>query len=493
MQFKRIYFVLAFLGVIAIAIAIPVVFVVFGLESDPLVLPEKKLGLEDVGRIRQMLKENNPRRLKAGEIKELLVTERDVNLVLYYALSHSQFKKTLKTRIYLNPNSANARFTYIMPSNPFGAYLNVSAYLTQSSDSIAVDKLDIGSLTVPGWIVNPTWKIAHGYLQRHEKYSALIEGLQAIKNIDFNENNMVLVYQWLPEVVDQLKNRGRIFLLPDDEAEKILIYTAQLAMISRNVDGNSASLTRFFRPLFQMALERTNAGSDPAAENRALILALTIYSMGRTPDRIVGNRRFKKVERPRPVMNVKLREEGSSDKTFRAEGINKSRRPGQVLNLTLLDQGEKSKATGSKAGKTDSLPRRIRLSLLDRGDLALHFLVSAAITVSTGGGMADLLGLFKEMSDSQGGSGFSFADLAADRSGVRLAEESMRSAFHAEALQQQMSKPLKEVDFMPGVDSLPEGIMELEFKNRYQDLDSAAYRMVDDEISRRIAACRIYE
>ncbi|MDY6972534.1 MAG: hypothetical protein SV775_09420 [Thermodesulfobacteriota bacterium] len=495
MQFKRIFLALAVLAVTAITlmIAILVVLAVFGLESDPLVLPQKKLALEDVRRIKQVLKENNPRRLKAGEIKELSVSERDVNLVLFYVLSHSPFRKTLTTHVYLNQNSANALFTYVMPANPFGAYLNVSAYLHQSIDSIDVDKLRIGSVALPGWVVDLILKFALNYLQQHEKFNSVIECLQSIRSIDFDEDNVVVVYQWRPEIVDQIKDQGKSLLLPDSEAEKLLIYTAQLAMISRNVDGNSASLTRFFQPLFKMALHRTNSGGDPIAENRALILALTIYGMGRTPDRIVGNRGLKEVERPRPVANVTLKENSGRDKSFRPAEVKETRRPRRVLNLTLLDRKEKGKASGSDVGKSNKIPRRIKLSLLNRGDLALHFMVSAAITVSAGGGMADLLGLFKEMSDSQGGSGFSFADLAADRAGVRLAEKSMRSPVHAEALQRQMGRTLNEADFMPRVDSLPEGIMELEFKSRYRDLDSAAYRMVDDEISRRIAECSIYE
>ncbi|MBW1767294.1 MAG: hypothetical protein JRJ65_09625 [Deltaproteobacteria bacterium] len=132
------------------------------------------------------------------------------------------------------------------------------------------------------------------------------------------------------------------------------------------------------------------------------------------------------------------------------------------------------------------------LTLRGRQDLALHFLVSAAIAVSAGGGMADFMGLFKEMDDSRGGSGFSFADLAADRAGVKFANAGTGSSFSANLLQQQMSGQLKEGDFMPRVDHLPEGIMELELKKKYKDLDSATYRIVDEEIERRIVACRVY-
>jgi hypothetical protein len=97
------------------------------------------------------------------------------------------------------------------------------------------------------------------------------------------------------------------------------------------------------------------------------------------------------------------------------------------------------------------------------------------------------------LDDSRGGSGFSFADLAADRAGVRFAEMAIGSSQQAKLLQQRMGGNFKETDFMPRIDNLPEGIQELEFKRRYKDLDSETYRMVEAEIELRIVACQIYQ
>jgi hypothetical protein len=49
-----------------------------------------------------------------------------------------------------------------------------------------------------------------------------------------------------------------------------------------------------------------------------------------------------------------------------------------------------------------------------------------------------------------------------------------------------------ETEFMPRVDNLPEGIMALELKQQYDNLDSAAYRMINAEIDRRLADCWLY-
>ena len=439
-----------------ITVAIPVALVTFGLESNPLVLPEKKLTIQDVKRLKQMARENNPRKLLAGEIKELSITERDLNLLTYYALSHTPYGKRLNARFNLYPKTANIHLTYRLPDNPFDPYLNVTVSLSESHYKIHIGKVDIGALTIPGWLLKPILRYADNYLQRYEEYRTIIDMYNTIESIRLNEKKCAIVYQWQPNVANQLKERGRNLMLPHEERKRLLVYNEQLMKISRTINGNKSSIVNFLQPLFQMAKERTNAGNDPADENRAVILTLTIYILGMDMNKFV-------------------------------------RRPPRVMNLTIVEPGDHEKTVSPKELKEAPRPRRIRLSLIQRGDLAAHFLVSAAITVSAGGGMGDLLGLFKEMDDSRGGSGFSFADLTADRAGVKLAKLSQNSSLHAKLLQQQMSAALKESDFMPRIDNLPEGIMELQFKTRYRDLDSESYRMIDNEIDSRIAACRIYQ
>jgi hypothetical protein len=134
----------------------------------------------------------------------------------------------------------------------------------------------------------------------------------------------------------------------------------------------------------------------------------------------------------------------------------------------------------------------VTITLLEREDLALHFLISAALAASADSGIAEALGVFKELDDSKGGSGFSFADLAADRAGIRFAEAASETVQDAQQLQKRVSQVKSETEFMPQVDNLPEGIMALELKQKYGNLDSASYRMINAEIDLRIAACWLY-
>jgi hypothetical protein len=64
-----------------------------------------------------------------------------------------------------------------------------------------------------------------------------------------------------------------------------------------------------------------------------------------------------------------------------------------------------------------------RVTLGARWDLMAHFIYSAGITLATQQGIGIAAVEFKELLDSgKSGSGFSFADLAADRAGVRFVD-----------------------------------------------------------------------
>ena len=132
------------------------------------------------------------------------------------------------------------------------------------------------------------------------------------------------------------------------------------------------------------------------------------------------------------------------------------------------------------------------LSLEQRKDFGQHFLVSAAIAASADGLLANVVGLNKEVSDAQGGSGFSFTDIAADRAGTRFGEMATTSAESARRVQRLLSAGMRETDFIPLIRDLPEGMQASEFKRRYGSVGSASYQAVMDEIERRVAGCSLY-
>ena len=138
-------------------------------------------------------------------------------------------------------------------------------------------------------------------------------------------------------------------------------------------------------------------------------------------------------------------------------------------------------------------PRPFALTLRGRRDLAQHFLVSAAIASGGDTLLSHAVGVFKEVSDSRGGSGFSFVDLAADRAGTRLGALAVSSAREAVYVHEFIGNSRSESDFMPAIHGLLENMSEAEFKARFTAVDSPAYRMVLDEIDQQLAACRLYQ
>lgn len=134
-------------------------------------------------------------------------------------------------------------------------------------------------------------------------------------------------------------------------------------------------------------------------------------------------------------------------------------------------------------------PRPVTLTLRERGDLAQHFVISAAIAAQAGAPLAKAVGLDKEIDDSQRGSGFSFVDLAADRAGTRLGQLAARSP---ERLAAAVAAGLTDAALLPPIDGLPEHMMADEFSRRFGSPEAPAYRQMSDEIDRRIAALALF-
>ncbi len=130
--------------------------------------------------------------------------------------------------------------------------------------------------------------------------------------------------------------------------------------------------------------------------------------------------------------------------------------------------------------------------LYKRNDLAQHFIGAASITASVSSQIAQVLGEEKELHDAQGGSGFSFIDLTADKAGTRFGELAVASPVSARKLQQDMAAINDYTAFMPNPTELPENMNEIEFKERYGSINSAAYQKISKQIDALIAETFIY-
>ncbi len=217
-----------------------------------------------------------------------------------------------------------------------------------------------------------------------------------------------------------------LFTIQDHQ--QIETYQQRLAAITKN-SKSSLNLTELLMPIFQLANERSNQG-NAIAENRDALLVLTFY-----------------------VNHIDL---------------------GKII--------PQSKNWPHPIWRT--------VTLNNRGDFPKHYLVSAMLAAYAGTPFADAAGVFKEIEDLHGGSGFSFNDIAADRAGTLIGEQAISSEPIAKKIQKFMATA-KESDIFPFTSDLPEFMPEAEFLQRFGGTQGEAYKRMMAEIERRVAELAI--
>jgi hypothetical protein len=137
--------------------------------------------------------------------------------------------------------------------------------------------------------------------------------------------------------------------------------------------------------------------------------------------------------------------------------------------------------------------RLSRVTLRGRTDWTKHFWVSAALTLLSKDVVSLAVGLLKEELDAgRGGSGFSFADLSADRTGTMFAMCATRDESAARAMQDRIIRGFSVDAFFPAADDLPEGLTDAQLKSRYGGVNGDGYNHLLQEIDRRIVDCAAY-
>ncbi len=426
------------LACILLMLACPVIFLLTVIDKESKVDKSPELSFDNVTRVEQLVKNNKPDSILKKEVRHVQMSEQDLNLLADYGASQLGNDVIVYPEIRLVDPLIYLCATVKIPKTPLGEYINTEIRLVINDGKPDIDYIRIGRMNIPGVIINFVASFVGQHLLTPMDYNLFARTMNDLKSVSIRGKQLLLVYQWNPHSLAQIHESGKDFVIPPEHQDKLVFYAnalTDLAVTVKKYHSGPISLSRVIRPLFQLACEQSSVSKDPVKENQALLQVLSLFCFGHGIDKLVSVEKFK-----------------------------------QVKPLTS-----------------------IHFTLSGRDDLPKHFLISAGLAASAGSKLSNFAGLSKEVDDSDMGSGFSFADLAADRAGVRLAELATESGAGASRLQQKMAAVTKENEFMPQIDRLPEGIMELEFKKQYKDLDSKAYAMIDDEISRRIDACSVYK
>lgn len=247
-----------------------------------------------------------------------------------------------------------------------------------------------------------------------------------IQQVQMRHGQLSIAYAWGADAPARLLAA----LLPVQEHQRLRVYAIELAKATASLDpAQAVSLSQLLPPMFELARRRTAEGGTGALENRAALMVLGMVANG--------------------------------------------------IGLSVL--------LPERAAELDRRP--ITLTLGGRRDFPQHFLVSATLAAQNGVSAADTIGLFKELADARGGSGFSFNDMAANRAGTRLGALAVRSP---DKLQARLITGLAEQDFMPDVADLPEYMAEPEFRQRFGGPGSPEYERMVADIERRLGSTALF-
>lgn len=225
----------------------------------------------------------------------------------------------------------------------------------------------------------------------------------------------------------QLIEQARDIVVQQQSPQALEAYHIYLQRLHSRGIGLRGELSEVLQPLFTLA-QRRSTNQDPRDENRALLAILGAWASG------AGMRQLVPDAQPLAPFNLTLR---------------------------------------------------------GRVDLAQHFLVSAAIAAQGDSHLANAVGLYKEVRDAQGGSGFSFSDLAADLAGSRFGSAASDQRRRAAKLQAAFESGIEEADIMPTIHGLRDGMTSAQFRDRFGHPNDPRYQDLITEIDRRLDACRL--
>jgi hypothetical protein len=402
------------------------------LERDPAVPERPPITSAEKRHFVSLFRGKDPRRVPWSETRTLRLSAQELDALVAWAASVG-FRA--RTTIGLAPGVVSAVASVAAPRT--GRWLNVAASARVGIDagrlSVAEPRLRVGRLTVPPRLLDLVTPYVVAGLQGDRDLRRVLPAVQSLR---VGPDEAVLTYGR----VDMPRGLLARLVWGEDvsDAMREAVYVQVdrlLAALSRAPEGD-ARFGAALETAFRLARDRSPGGSA-VEENRAALLALGI---------VLGHPRV-------------------------------SRAVGEKLDEERADLSERL---------------RTRTTLRGRADWTRHFAVSGALTVVSAVAPSDAAGLLKEELDADGGSGFSFGDLLADRAGTTFAEVATRDEARATTVQERLAGGFRVDEYFPPADGLPEGIPDAELLSRYGGVGGPLYRRVADDVERRVAACAAY-
>ncbi len=398
--------------------------VYLAIDDTAVVQRQATLTPAHVERARRLLALHDPRTMRAGVLRSMVVSEADLDLAANYLVNRYARGSS---RVALLDGVISVRASLNLPVNPVGRFINLEVALRESDRLPRIDALRLGRVPIPGFVGN--WLLERG-LDRLQQREQLTAAADVIRQVRSRDGFLIVDFEWNEATPDRLQAA----LVGQQEQARWRVYQERLvALAAIPAMGRVVSLDRLLGPLLQLALERGGAGgADAAQESRSALIVLAFYVNGKGLSALVPQARYWPTA------------------------------------------------------------KRHVVTLAGRTDLTQHFTISAALAVTAGSPLADVVGLYKELDDARGGSGFSFIDLAADRAGTRMGKLAVSDAGGPSRLRKALAAGLQESDLIPEVRDLPEFMRQDEFVRRFGGVGQPQYQAMVQRIEQRLAALPLY-
>jgi hypothetical protein len=341
-----------------------------------------------------------------------------------------------RAELWLEGDAVTMKATFPLPRLPVShSHLNLMTAgcpVTRGGQlGFLPSSLEIGSLKVPHRLIKLTGPVFIGRAWRNSATEPFFRSLQTVR---IGDGAIRVRYGYLDPklgmVRDALVDLG---FLEDLEAATNAQITRLVILAEKNP---KLTFTECIETAFDEARNRSQNG-DAARENRAAILALGY---------LLGHPKIQKFVGPNLI---------------------------------------------SPSIKSQQRFRRVKLR--NRQDWTRHYTLSAALQVLSSTLASMDAGILKEELDADGGSGFSFGDLLADRAGTMFAVRATESESAAKAMQDRIAAGITVGDLMPDGSDLKDGLTDQELQEQYGGVGGDGYRRLLAEIDRRIESCPAFK
>ena len=415
--------------IVFLLVATVVTVTVMAVQQTPLVASTAPTQLDGADSVNELLGQLQRAFSRREEGHQVTLTETQVESLVGVL---QRALPDFKGVVNITPIGGTINVTYAITD--MGYFVNASA-LVLPGDSLRIEQVQIGDLTIPGrFLLRFLERTVNSYTQSEIATIAL----SRVERVTMRSGELTLDVGRLDELLSELNVvASNMSVTEETELQRLAAY--YLRYISGReiaLSDKPVSLIEYLREGMARAREQSRTSEDALLHNKAVILALAVY---------VGHHR--------------------------------------VGNLVGDIQPDPNKALKPRRGAV----------LHNRNDLARHFIISAALELLSEQGMSLAIGEFKELMDrGKGGSGYSFVDLAADMSGTEFARVATEPST-ALRVQNAVARIQSELEIIPPIDGLPEGLSKQACTEQYQRVDSEAYLKEVKEIKRRMGLLPLYQ